>query len=362
MTEKRRKVFAVMLTITNRCNLKCKYCYEQNKNSEEMSLETGKKIIFQLFQEMESREDTILEIDFHGGEPLLNFSFIRQICEWTWAKTWQSDYRFFGTTNGMALSPEMKEWLTKNRDKICFALSIDGNSTMNYENRGCILPDETLDFFVRLWPKQPVKMTLSKETIGDMFEGIVYLHSRGFNISANLAYGVDWDESLVGIYRRELDKLVKYYIENPHLTPCSIFDSRLVNLLDESYIPRHCGAGKNMKSFDTNGKCYPCQMFGPNTLSGWPQVIDDDFKDNTKLQDAECFSCSIYKICPTCYGMNFMERGSVAQRDKRLCSYMKVEKEAVAKYKLHNIMAKDRHQLNKWDYIELKAIQKLQHV
>ncbi|MDR2774704.1 MAG: 4Fe-4S cluster-binding domain-containing protein [Tannerella sp.] len=358
MIEKKEKTFSVLLTITNQCNLKCRYCYEHNKNREEMSLDMGKTIISHLFEEMEEKEDTVLEFDFHGGEPLLNFSFIREICEWTWRKTWKSKYRFFGTTNGTAWSSEIKKWFAANKDKISFALSIDGTPRMNYENRGCILSGETIDFFAETWPKQPVKMTVSKETIKDMFEGIAYLHSKGFNISANLAYGMDWDDTWVDIYRRELDKLVRYYIASPHITPCSLFDHSLIGLLDESYVPRLCGAGKNMKSFDTNGQSYPCQMFGPNTLPEWKQ-IKDDFEDERNLQDAECLSCNIYKICSTCYGMNFIERGSVAKRDRRLCACVKAEREALATWKLHNIMAKDRATLNKSDYLELKAIQKL---
>jgi uncharacterized protein len=308
-----------------------------------------------MMEEMEEKEHTVLEIDFHGGEPLLNFSFIREICEWTWGQAWKSKYHFFGTTNGMAWSSEVKEWFAGNKDKICFALSIDGAPQMNYENRGCILPDETIDFFAETWPKQSVKMTISEETIGDMFEGIAYLHSKGFNISANLAYGIDWDDTLVETYRRELDKLVRYYIDNPHITPCSIFDYNLIKLLDESGDYRQCGAGRNMKSFDTNGKSYPCQMFGPNTSAVWNRT-EDNIKDEWNLRDAECISCNIYKVCSTCYGMNYIERGSVAKRDKRLCAYVKAERDALAAYKLHTIMAKDKAEIDKLDYLELKAI------
>lgn len=74
----------VMLTITEQCNLDCSYCYEKNKSSRAMSIETAQSIIeYEL-----SKQDGFdtCEIQFFGGEPFLRFDFIQEICGYIWRK------------------------------------------------------------------------------------------------------------------------------------------------------------------------------------------------------------------------------------------------------------------------------------
>lgn len=356
---KKRKIYSVLLTITNRCNLSCSYCYESMKDTKDMSLEVGKKIIIESFKNIQQENYNLIEFDFHGGEPFMNFNFIQNICEWTWSQEWPISYRFFGTTNGTLLSDNTKNWLAYNKDRICFALSMDGTPEMNRVNRGCSIPDKNLQFFQTNWPSQPVKMTISKETITNISEGIIYAHKKGFNVSVNMAYGIDWDSSYLDIYIKELDVLVEYYKENIETLPCSIFDKNLAPIYLEKNNVRHCGAGRNMQTFDTEGESFPCQMFSSNSTKAeeWNKIIKYDFiNDNSLYQDSECSTCSIYNICPTCYGMNFLERGLIGRRDKRLCPFIKEEKRALAKYLLYKINNKEIEELDEFDYLNLKAI------
>lgn len=70
----------ITLTITEKCNLACIYCYEHNKSSANMSFETAKAILDKELREGEQAENTY--IDFFGGEPFLNFKLMKQVVEY----------------------------------------------------------------------------------------------------------------------------------------------------------------------------------------------------------------------------------------------------------------------------------------
>ena len=64
---------------------------------------------------------------------------------------------------------------------------------MHLMNRGCSSEDIDLDFFRLTWPDQPVKMTVSRETLPSLAAGIIHLQERGFKVHANLGYGIPWN-------------------------------------------------------------------------------------------------------------------------------------------------------------------------
>ena len=167
------KRFCLMLTITNQCNLKCVYCYEGSKDLRRMHISTAQRIIKERIKQY-GHED--LEVDFHGGEPFMNFQLIREVCEWCWTEYPSYAIKFFTTTNGTILTQEVKEWLTENKKRFAAALSLDGTLEMNHKNRGTRLSEDTIRFFCNLWPEQPVKMTVSKETLPSFAEGVKYIH------------------------------------------------------------------------------------------------------------------------------------------------------------------------------------------
>ena len=126
MTGKRR---ICTLVITHSCNLNCLYCYEHKKDSLTMPFELAKKLLEYEFKYIEScSEFDELEIDFMGGEPLLEFSLIRKISEWLWSKQWPCPYICFATTNGTLISNDNREWhrtaipMSSHHFKCCLSL------------------------------------------------------------------------------------------------------------------------------------------------------------------------------------------------------------------------------------------------
>lgn len=79
----------LMLIVTDKCNLHCTYCYEYKKNVNVMKIEKAKKIIETYLNSL--YYDTV-DILFFGGEPLLEFGLIVDICEWIWNGKWKNKY------------------------------------------------------------------------------------------------------------------------------------------------------------------------------------------------------------------------------------------------------------------------------
>lgn len=329
MINKRRK--HVLLTLTHACNLSCVYCYERYKSHKSMPLSTAISEVERHLNDSEGFDE--IEFEFSGGEPFLEFETIRNVCEKTWRKCQKLPYIFFATTNGTLVHGEIKEWVKAHRDRIALALSIDGTKAMQDRNRSYSFDRIDLDFFLKTWPYQPVKMTVSNYTLPYLAEGVQFLHSLGAKIQNNLAYGVDWrDSKNIYLLSREMNKLISFYLENSNIEPCSLFSMELKRVaVQANDIKKWCGVGSEMVAIDIDGSEYPCHMFQP--VSMWRKYTDiaGYSFDPVTLKDDMCDGCILFPICPTCYGINFMENDNPATRNKTLCTLTKVRALACSK-------------------------------
>lgn len=318
-----------------------------------MSIDIAKDILHKEFLANKGEE---LEIDFHGGEPMLNFALIKNICEWTF--NLDVKCKFLITTNGTLLNQEMKSWLVANKDKVHVALSLDGTRDMHNNNRSNSFDLIDIEFFRSNWSMQPVKMTISELTLPNLAEGVIYLHNIGFNVSFNLAQGLDWNPSLIDVYRSEMNKLVDFYIKNPTISKPINLSKKISAVISDSKIIRSCGSGKDMSSYDTDGHKFPCHMFAENSLSkeDWSAIANTDFEDDSLFSDEECNNCAIYRICPTCYGMNYKDRGDIGKRDKKLCEFNKIDVISLCKLKYNELINKSTEEFTSEDYHELRAV------
>jgi len=316
----------VTLTITEACNLNCVYCYEEHKSRNEMTFETAKRIVdFELSVDDGTNQVTI---DFFGGEPFMNFELIKRICNYTWSKDWPKQYIFFATTNGTLIHGEIEEWISKNKDLFWLGLSIDGNEYMQNINRCNSFSQIDLDYFLREWPEQAVKMTISRETLPYLAEGCIFLHEKGFKVTCNLAYGLDWSSAdSQKTLSDQLMKLIDYYVEHPAISPCSMLDRRIEGFVEkQAEFHKWCGAGTNMRVYSVAGACYPCQFFMPLSVGSEKaeRSVEIDFEKDDALQDRMCDGCILIPICPTCYGSNYAKTGNVSKKDEGECKMNKL--------------------------------------
>ena len=331
-----------------------------------MTLEVAQKSIDWIFSNVPDYADSV-HIDFIGGEPLLEFSLIKEVVSFVCEKQPDIPYIFFATTNGTVLDDDMKAWFVAHRSCFWLALSLDGNRATHNRNRCNSFDTIDIDFFLRNWPNQGVKMTLSEYSLQHLAEDVKYLHSLGINIidGVNLFEGdFDWDkDEYITMLIPQLLELTEYYVENDTLQPCQLFNTELNSC--ESQIKEHkkwCGIGTGTPFFDVDGRSYPCSFVTPMTFTHneLKQILKTDFSNDKNFIDDECFNdCYIYSICPYCAGVNYMVNKMFRKRDKRKCRIQKLISLFIADMEAKRIVKNPKRYDDTKLYYTIEAIKKI---
>ena len=131
--ERKTVVKALCLHIAHDCNLACKYCFaeegEYHGRRALMSFEVGKKALDFLIANSGNRQN--LEVDFFGGEPLMNWQVVKELVVYgrEQEKLYNKHFRFTVTTNGVLLNDEIQEFINREMDNV--VLSLDGRKEVN---------------------------------------------------------------------------------------------------------------------------------------------------------------------------------------------------------------------------------------
>jgi radical SAM protein with 4Fe4S-binding SPASM domain len=194
-------------------------------------------------------------------------------------------------------------------------------------------------FFLRTWPDQPVKMTISDATLPHLAEGVRHLHESGILFHCNFAHGINWLKGgAVTTLAAQIEKLIVYYLAHPEVTPCDFMMMKLDvigarcrraeargELSGRDDLTKWCGIGTDMVAIDVDGREYPCQTLLPNTMG---RLADQyrcfNFADRSSLQDDRCKGCVLLPLCPTCYGSNILANGHPSLRDRGICTLSKI--------------------------------------
>ena len=342
----RRRICILM--ITHACNLNCRYCYEPYKKNAHMSLDLAKEIILREAQFIKDSEQfDELEIDFMGGEPLMNFPLIKSVVEWLEIGVIDVPWICFATTNATLLTDEIKMWLREHKDTIILGASYDGNSKMQSTNRGTSEYNIDLAFFYELWPHQDLHMTISKDTLPTLAEGVLDMQMKGYKLNAALAQGVDWTIADAVMYREQLCILKDTYLKNTAIPPFNRL-TRYVSVYDlpvtENVQKKFCGTGKYMVTYEIDGKKYGCHMFTPLVLGNDRALPIDavEWDSPESTADNYCKSCVLRTFCPTCPGFNYKDRGHIAVRDKCWCPIILAEAMTACEFQVERIAAVDK--------------------
>jgi len=347
------------LFITHGCNLNCTYCFENHKDiQKKMSVDLAKKIVLGEFEKVRKSEvNDALKIDLFGGEPLINFDFIKEFSEWLWKQDIEIPYIIYATTNGTLLNDEKKEWFRKNKDKIVLVMSVDGDSAMQLSNRGCNTEKLPIEFAYELWPDQPFKMTISRDTLSRFADGLISLIKKGYLVESRLAQGENWQKEDAAIYKEQLEKVSNFYlIHKDEYKPGSLFTRLYGDVLTTDTPLKFCGAGTNMIAYDVDGKTYPCHLFSPIVLGKDTRDVFEkiDFHNPDELIENSCLECKMVRMCPSCIGFNYYERGDVKKRDKSMCRLMLAEAQTISTFQIIYYMER-KNQLTDEELVKLKA-------
>ena len=228
---KQRKtvVKALCLHIAHDCNLACQYCFaeegEYHGRRALMSYEVGKKALDFLVANSGSRRN--LEVDFFGGEPLMNWKVVKELVAYgrELEKQYDKHFRFTVTTNGVLLNDEIQEFVNKEMDNV--VLSVDGRKEVHDHMRPFRKGAGSYDLIVpkfqklaesRNQEKYYIRGTFTRNNL-DFSNDILHFADLGFEqVSIEPVVGEDTDpyaiqkDDLPQIFE-EYDRLAKMIID-----------------------------------------------------------------------------------------------------------------------------------------------------
>ena len=331
--KKRQSVLkAICLHVAHTCNAACTYCFAGEGEYKDdsrfiMSYETGKKAIDFLVENSKERKN--LEVDFFGGEPLLNWQMIKDLVAYARSieKKAGKNFRFTLTTNGMLVDEDVIKFSDEEMSNV--VMSLDGRKEVNDRFRitksGSGIYDVVVPKFVDFAKARNHKDYYVRGTYThynpDFFEDIMHIADLGFKeislepvvCSNDEPYAI-LEEDLPQIYE-QYDKLAaemarrfesgenefNFYHFNIDLEGGPCISKRVSG----------CGVGTEYLAVTPNGALYPCHQF----------VGDEEFKIGsldegiTKPEISERFkSCNIYSHteCDDCFARMYCSGGCAA--------------------------------------------------
>ncbi|MBQ3755235.1 MAG: thioether cross-link-forming SCIFF peptide maturase [Clostridia bacterium] len=323
-------VKALCLHVAHTCNLNCEYCFaSQGKYHGERALmpfEVGKRAIDFLVENSGTRHH--LEVDFFGGEPLMNFDIVKQIV--AYARSIEKEhgklFRFTLTTNGMLIDDDVIDFANREMDNV--VLSLDGRKEINDHFRKTIGGVGSFDIIVpkfkklveaRKGEKYYMRGTFTHRN-PDFTNDIQTMLDLGFNelsmepvvCPPTDKYALDENDKQIifGEYEKLADMMIKRRKEGRPFT----FYHYMLDLEGGPCIYKRisgCGSGTEYMAVTPTGELYPCHQFVGNKdyLMGdiWQGVVRTDIRDKFK-------KCNAYsrKECEECWARLYCSGGCAA--------------------------------------------------
>ena len=321
---------ALCLHIAHTCNLNCEYCFaSQGKYHGEralMSLEVGKRAIDFLIENSGSRVN--LEVDFFGGEPLMNFEVVKEIVAYARSieKKYNKNFRFTLTTNGMLVDDDVIEFANKECHNV--VLSLDGRKEIHDNLRKTINGKGSYDIIVPKFQEfvrrregkgYYVRGTFTHNNT-DFTNDIFHMADLGFTelsmepvvCSPDDPYALTYDDLPVLFEQYEI--LAKDMLRREKEGKPITFYHYMIDLTGGPCIYKRisgCGSGTEYMAVTPWGDLYPCHQF----------VGDDKYKlgdiwngvDNHEVQD-EFKLCNAYARpdCKDCWARLYCSGGCAA--------------------------------------------------
>ena len=323
-------VKALCLHIAHDCNLACKYCFaeegEYHGRRALMTYEVGKKALDFLVANSGNREH--LEVDFFGGEPLLNWKVVKQLVEYgrSLEEANHKKFRFTLTTNGVLLNDEIMEFC--NREMSNVVLSLDGRREINDKMRPFRNGSGSYDMIVPKFQKFAesrgqknyyVRGTFTRNNL-DFADDVIHYADLGFQqmsmepVVADPAEDYAIREEDIPQILKEYDKLALEYIKRKKEGRGFNFFHFMLDLTAGPCVAKRlagCGSGTEYLAVTPWGDLYPCHQFVGNEkfLLGNVDtgIVNTETRDEFKL-------CNVYakETCKDCFARFYCSGGCSA--------------------------------------------------
>lgn len=299
---KKSVVKALCLHIAHDCNLRCKYCFAdggeyRGGHRALMSAEVGKAAIDFVIKNSGSRHN--IEIDYFGGEPLMNFGVVKEITEYAkeQGKLHDKNFRFTITTNGILLNDEIKEYVNENMSNI--VLSLDGTKATNDRMRVRVDGSGSYDAIVpkfidiaesRNQDNYYVRGTFTAENL-HFADDVMHMADLGFlqtsvePVVAPESESYALTEKHIETVCKEYEKLAELYIQRRRDGKPFNFFHFMIDLEQGPCVVKRlsgCGAGHEYIAVTPEGDIYPCHQFVGNTDFKMGSVLTGEFDEGIK--------------------------------------------------------------------------------
>lgn len=339
---------AMCLNVAHDCNLRCQYCFAGtgeygNGGRKLMPVEIGKKAIDFLIEQSYGRKN--LEMDFFGGEPLMNFDMVKETVLYARSKEKEhgKNFRFTITTNGMLLDDAKIDFINKEMSNV--VLSIDGRKEVNDRIRsrvngaGCY--DIIMPKFKNLVQKRGqdqyyVRGTFTKHNL-DFGNDVLHFADEGFEqisiepvVSApDKPYALTLED--LPTIRAEYERLAKLIIERKKAKKGFNFFHFMLDL-DQGPCAikrlRGCGCGNEYVAVTPDGDIYPCHQFVGHDEWKMGSLLDgsldlkmkDKFAKTNVYAKEDCKQCWAKFYCSGgCNANSVQYEGNILKPHKLSC-------------------------------------------
>lgn len=321
---------ALCLHVAHTCNLNCSYCFAaQGKYHGEralMSFETGKRALDFLVENSGTRKN--LEVDFFGGEPLMNFDVVKRLVAYARSieKEKNKNFRFTLTTNGVLLDDEVTEFA--NRECHNVVLSLDGRKEVHDRLRKTVNGQGSYDVIVPKFQEfvkkrgnkgYYVRGTFTKNNI-DFTNDIFHMADLGFT-ELSMEPVVCAPDEPYALNEADLPTLFEQYeilskemLKRKKEGRPFTFYHYMLDLEGGPCIYKRisgCGSGTEYLAVTPWGELYPCHQFVGDPKYSLGNIYDGI--QNTELQQ-EFKLCNAYarSDCKDCWAKLYCSGGCAA--------------------------------------------------
>ena len=327
-------VKAMCLHIAHDCNLACKYCFaeegEYHGRRALMSLEVGKKALDFLIENSGNRRN--LEVDFFGGEPLMNWEVVKELVRYgrSKEKEYDKNFRFTLTTNGVLLDDEVMEFVNKEMSNV--VMSLDGRKEVNDKMRPFRNGKGSYDLIVPKFKKMAdsreqkdyyIRGTFTRNNL-DFSKDVIEYADLGFKqmsiepVVAGPEEPYSLKEEDIPKILEEYDKLALEYIKRKKEGRGFNFFHFMIDLQQGPCVLKRmagCGSGTEYLAVTPWGDLYPCHQFVGQEEFLLGNVFDGI--TNTEVRD-EFKLCNVYakEKCRNCFAKFYCSGGCAANSYK----------------------------------------------
>lgn len=299
-------VKALCLNVAHDCNLRCEYCFaakgDFGRGRMLMPLEVGKRAIDFLIEKSQGRHN--LEVDFFGGEPLMNFNVVRQVVDYARSieKQHNKNFRFTITTNGLLLTDDKIEYI--NREMSNVVLSLDGRKSVNdllrVKTNGSGSYDRIVPNYQKLVSTRGEKEYYVRGTFTthnlDFTTDVLHMAELGFDqlsiepvvSDPKLDYSIK-EKDLPRVFD-EYERLANVLIERRKQGTGFNFFHFMLDL-DQGPCAikrlRGCGCGNEYVAVTPEGDIFPCHQFVGDDQWKMGNVMDGSFDTERKSEFAQ---------------------------------------------------------------------------